>query len=157
MKVLLLTVCLLTPTTVHAQALHNETARHVADIASYATVGLNIALDVKGSCWDAVDRKRGCAMTGARIGTTWLAVALLKKAFPRDRPCAPECGIDSPDSDFPSGHTAFAFEAVEGSRFAVSIPLAVGSGGLRLAAGKHDLIGVISGAIVGSLAGHFLR
>jgi hypothetical protein len=155
-SVLILALWLL-PVTVHAQALPTPTERHVADIASYATVGLNVWLDTKASCLEAVDRKRGCLTEVARLGTTWVAVALLKHVFPRDRPCAPSCGIDPVNEDVPSGHTAFSVAAMEGPRLAVTIPLAVSSGGLRLAAGKHDWIGVLTGAGVGALTGHFIR
>lgn len=158
MKGCLLTLFLLLPITAHAQALPSDTERHVADIASYATVGFNIWLDTKASCIDAVDKKRGCLTEAARLGSTWIAVAVIKHFFPRDRPCAPSCGIDPINEDVPSGHTAFAMQAaMQGPRLSVTIPLAVSSGGLRLAAGKHDWVGVLTGALVGTLTGKLIR
>lgn len=153
MKGLLLVFALL-PAPVGAQALPTEAQRHVADIASYATVGLNIALDTRASCWQAADRRRGCLLEAARLGTTYGAVALLKHVLPRDRPCAPACGIDRANADFPSGHTAFAFESAVG---ASGFVLAFSTADLRMLAAKHDLIGVLGGAAIGSLTGHFLR
>ena len=153
MRALLLALLFL-PSPAFAQALTTPTEQRIADIASYATVGLNIALDTRSSCWQAADRKRGCVMEAARLGTTWGSVALLKHYLPRDRPCAPSCGIDAPNADFPSGHTAFAVTAASDAR---TWFFAFNTGELRILANKHDLIGVLGGAAVGAATGRLLR
>lgn len=131
--------------------------RKAADIASWATDVTVIALDVratwKAHCedtWDACEA--ALFKTGLRYGTVYGATFLLKKAFARTRPCAPACGSDNPDFSFPSGHTASAFAAVGGPSIYVAVPLAVTTGGLRIAAGKHWLTDTLFGAGIGLAA-----
>jgi membrane-associated phospholipid phosphatase len=139
-----------------------EDARRGADIASWATVSLAVALDTKAS-WDTSDRQRAFALQGARIGVTVIASELLKRWTHRTRPCAmdttawytssnnfaPPCGSDAPDKSFPSMHTALAFQTVGGPRLAFSLPLAISTGGLRVLAGKHWLTDTLVGAGIG--------
>jgi len=126
--------------------------QRVADVASYVTLGLNIAIDAQQS-WVAPDRGHRLVMMGVRLATTGVLVNVLKTAFPRSRPCAPSCGIDNPLADFPSGHTAFAFQALghptEEDAYLAKLGIAALTGGLRMAANKHDLLGVLGGAAVG--------
>lgn len=130
-------------------ALPTETGRQIADVASWVTSLVPVALDARAS-WKAPDRKRAFLLQGARIGLTYGLVFAAKKAVSRTRPCAPEaCGGDRADFSFYSAHTALAFSAYGGPRPAFVIPLAVGTGGLRVAAGKH----YFSDVAVGSLAG----
>lgn len=84
-----------------------------------------------------------------RTGVTYGLVGLAKWLLPRERPCAPACGIDGADQSFFSGHTAIAFSTVGGPRLAFSLPLAIGTGNLRVAAGKHWITDVLVGAGVG--------
>jgi membrane-associated phospholipid phosphatase len=127
--------------------------QRIADVASYATLGLNITIDARQS-WVAPDRGHRFLMLGVRLATTGVLTNILKTAFPRARPCAPSaCGIDAPYADFPSGHTAFAFQALghptEDDAYLAKLGLAALTGGLRIAANKHDLLGVAGGAAIG--------
>lgn len=122
--------------------------RKAADIASYVTLGAAFALDFKAS-WDAPDRSHALQMQAARTFGTWAFSSVVKGLVLRHRPCAPDCGVDSPDSSFYSMHTAFAFSTLGGPRLAVALPLSVGTGGLRVAAGKHWLSDTIIGAAAG--------
>jgi membrane-associated phospholipid phosphatase len=131
-------------------ALPTAAERRVADAASWVTVLAGVALDTKASV-DAPDRRRAFALQGARVGVTYGAVFLAKTLVHRHRPCAPDCGIDNPDFSFYSAHTALAFSTIGGPRLAIALPLAVSTGGLRVAAGKHWLTDVATGAAAGWL------
>ena len=124
--------------------------RLAADIVSWATVATAVALDTKVS-WDSADRGHAFRMQGARVLVTYAAVLTAKRLIGRTRPCAPSCGADNPNFSFFSGHTTLAFSTVGGPRLAVSLPLAISTGGLRIAAGKHWLTDVLTGAGVGLL------
>ena len=124
--------------------------RHVADAASWATVVVAEALDTWTS-WKAPDRRHAFELQGARVAATYAVVFAAKLAAHRARPCAPDCGIDNPDFSFFSGHAALAFSTLGGPRLAVGLPLAISTGGLRVAAGKHYLTDVLMGAAVGAL------
>lgn len=160
---LLLTVLLSTAAPAAAQSLPidkltpplpSQTARTVADVASWGTVIAAVALDAKatiGGCSDQDRCYHAVLFTGLRVGATFGAVLAVKHLVHRQRPCAPECGIDNPDYSFFSGHTALAFSTIGGPRLSVALPLAVSTGGLRIAAGKHYLTDVLAGAGVGLL------
>lgn len=124
--------------------------RQAADVASWATALTTIALDTKVS-WDAADRRQAFVHQAERVGLTYGAAFAVKYLVHRTRPCAPSCGADNPDFSFFSAHTTIAFSTIGGPRLAVSLPLAVSTGGLRIAAGKHYLTDVLAGAAVGSL------
>jgi membrane-associated phospholipid phosphatase len=142
MKVLCL--LLLLPTLAHAQA------KTVADVASWATVATVEALDVKAS-WESPGRGAALTRQAVRVGAAYGAVYLAKALVKRQRPCAPDCGIDNPAYSFFSAHTTLAFSTFGGPRLSVMLPLAIGTGGLRVAAGKHHLSDVLVGAGVGIL------
>lgn len=125
-------------------------ARQAADVVSWGTVLAAVALDTKAS-WDNPERGRAFALQGVRLGVTYGAVLIVKQLTHRIRPCAPACGIDDPSSSFYSAHTAYVFSTLGGPRLAVSLPLAVSTGGLRIVAGKHWLSDVLVGAGVGFL------
>jgi membrane-associated phospholipid phosphatase len=131
-------------------------ARKAADIASWAAVGANVYLDLNstiGKCRGQDDCYRALVFAGVRYGAAFGATTILKRLVGRVRPCAPDCGIDNPDYSFPSGHTAFAFAAVGAGGLRLSVPLAVGTGGLRVLAGKHWLTDALAGAAIGLAAG----
>ena len=131
-------------------ALPTSGERNAADIASWATVLSDVALDAKAS-WDNPRRLHAFEWQGARLGVTYGLAAVIKALVRRSRPCAPDCGIDAADASFYSMHTAMAFETLGGPRLAVALPLAVGTGGLRIAARKHWLTDVLTGAGIGAL------
>lgn len=120
-----------------------------SDIASYGTVATSVALDFKHSL-DCPDRKSCIIKQVARDGLTEIISEIIKRKFPADRPCAPNCGISNPKEDVPSGHTAlaFSFQFNKGNA-SVMIPLGIVTAALRMGAGKHDLKGVLIGAGVG--------
>lgn len=128
-----------------------EGGRLTADIASYVLPAVLVTLDTLAS-WKAPDRARAFELQGARIGITYGAAFLVKGLVHRSRPCAPACGIDDPTSSFWSAHTAIAFSTVGGPRLAIALPLAIGTGGLRIEAGKHWLTDTLAGAGAGWLA-----
>lgn len=121
-----------------------------ADVASWSTLATTVALDTKAS-WDSDNRVRAFTLQGVRLGLQGGIVALTKHFVKSDRPCSPDCGLDHPDASFFSGHTTMAFTTLGGPRLAFSIPLTVGTGGLRMVARKHRLLDVVVGAGVGSL------
>lgn len=130
--------------------------RHAADIASWGTAIAAVTLDGVATwrqhCRSQWDECEGAIVrSGLRVGITYGAAFLVKRIVQRSRPCAPDCGIDDPSSSFYSAHTAIAFSTVGGSRLAFSLPLAVGTGGLRVAAGKHWLTDTLVGAGAGLL------
>lgn len=138
-------------------ALPTAAERHVAEIASWGTVLAAIALDTKAS-WDAPDRRRAFVLQGTRIAISQAAAFGLKKLVHRERPCAPDsCGADNPDFAFPSGHAMNAGITYGGPRLAFTLPLIIGTGGLRVAANKHYLSDVATGALIGMAVGKWVR
>jgi membrane-associated phospholipid phosphatase len=133
-----------------APALPTHGTRVAADIASWATVLTALALDTHAS-WASDDRSRAFALQGTRVGLNIGLAELAKSLTHRARPCAPDCGTDKADASFYSMHTALAFQTLGGSRLSVMLPLSEGTGGLRIAAGKHWLSDVLVGAGVGAL------
>ncbi len=133
--------------------------RNAADIASWVTVAATVALDAKAS-WDCgpdatgESRAQCFVRQGLRTGITYGAAFAVKTLVHRTRPCAPDCGIDDPSQSFYSAHTALAFQAIGGPRLAFVLPLAIGTGGLRIAADKHYLTDVLTGAAVGWAVSH---
>ncbi len=131
-------------------ALPTARGRQAADIASWGTALTAVGLDTNAS-WDCADRLHCFQMQGIRIGVTYGAVWIVKRVVGRDRPCAPECGIDNPQSSFYSAHTALAFQTIGGPQLSVSLPLAISTGGLRVMAGKHWITDTLVGAAAGLL------
>jgi membrane-associated phospholipid phosphatase len=125
--------------------------RKAADVASYVTLGALLTADTV-SAFKADDPKQALMQEGARLGMTYGAVWLAKTLVHRKRPCAPDCGIDNPNASFFSGHTAGAFAATGGMRLEFSLPLAVGTGGLRVVGGKHWVTDAVFAAAVGAAA-----
>lgn len=147
-------IILLFTGTVYAQEprieLPSSSARKVADIASWITVAVPVTFDIKRS-FECANQKDCFILQGARVGVTLGVVYLTKWIVKRDRPCAPQCGRDNPHYSFFSGHTAIAFSTIGGTKLNVSIPFAVTTGGLRIAAGKHWISDTLVGAGVGFL------
>lgn len=148
---ILLTVAM--PSIVSAQGFPTAGERKAADVASWLTVGAALTLDVSAHCTDTWDACHDALVLSAvRIGVTVGATALIKHIVHRDRPCASFTPACTPGNDsFYSMHTALAFSSLGGPRIAIAIPLAVSTGGLRVAAGKHWWTDVLVGAGVGAL------
>lgn len=126
------------------------TEERAADVASWATVATLVALDTIDA-WRTEDRRQALTHEGVRVGATYAVVFAAKLLVQRERPCAPACGHDNPRFSFFSGHTALAFSTVGGPSLAVTLPLAVSTGGLRVAAHKHWVSDVLVGSAVGLL------
>ena len=129
-------------------------ARHAASVASWATLGLALSLDAARTLHDhcrypATDCRRAWMMTGLRIGVNIGATSAIKRAVHRTRPCAPSCGVDAVDRSFPSGHTALAFSTLGEGSVGTFVPLAVGTGALRVLAGKHYMSDVLAASAIG--------
>lgn len=122
--------------------------RQVADVASYVTAAVPIALDAKAS-WECADRARCFELQGVRLGVAYGIAFLAKTFIHEDRPCAPDCGVDRADASFFSAHTMLPFTALGGPRVAIVVPFGVSTGGLRVAAGKHWWWDTVVGAAVG--------
>jgi len=139
----------------------NPVVRTVADGASYVTWGANLALDAKAA-YDSPNKVRAYTTMGVRLATTATAVWAIKKAVHRTRPCAKglsgaggydtACAPDNPDTSFLSGHTAFAFEAIdftEGQHAQLRITFAVATAAGRIIAKKHWLTDTLAAAGLG--------
>lgn len=130
--------------------------RKAAAVASWATLGTSMAIDFTMSFRKGCDTADECyntvLKTAIRNTVTMGAVLVLKRVVDRGRPCAPSaCGPDNPRYSFPSGHTTFAFSTLGGWHTGVMLPLAIGTGGLRVAGGKHWATDAIAGAGIGLL------
>jgi membrane-associated phospholipid phosphatase len=123
--------------------------QRAADVASWVTVGTVLSLDA-WDAWHQEDRVQAFVVMGVRVGLIYGLTSIVKEAFPRERPCAPVCGLDHANGSFYSMHTAFAFSAIGGPRLVFVLPLAMGTGGLRILADKHYLTDVLVGAAVGA-------
>lgn len=141
MKKILLIVLVLSSSTAEAQ-------QKAADISSYVSLGVLFGLDTKAS-FDCPNRVHCFKMQAIREGVTIGISEAVKRIVRRKRPCAPSCGIDNPDFDVPSEHTALAFSVIGGPSVSISIPLGVATGVGRRIANKHDWIGVLTGAGLG--------
>jgi membrane-associated phospholipid phosphatase len=150
-------------TTVHAQPValdrftpplpveHRRTAEILSNVTLYTTVGIDA-----WQSWQAEDRTSAFVKQGVRVGLTEGIVYLTKRIAHRTRPCAPACGIDHADTSFPSGHTALAFASIGRRHVAFTVPMAAGTGALRVASGKHWATDIAAGALMGALSS-FIR
>lgn len=144
---------LMLATAASAQSLPTQAERRAADFASYGTVATALVLDARDA-WQAPDRQHALEVMAMRDFTTYVLASLAKNLFPATRPCAqlPEgCGIDRADTSFYSMHTAFAWSALGGPRLSVEVTLASSTAGLRVGAGKHRWVDVLTGAGIGAL------
>jgi membrane-associated phospholipid phosphatase len=112
--------------------------RPAADWISTGLVGAQIGADA----WTSRHALGGFA---CRIGLTVGAAEIVKHTVPRSRPDG------SDQMSFYSEHTALATVS-SGWKFQVGVPIAIGSGYLRMAAGKHFASDVAAGAVAGVLA-----
>lgn len=145
MRVVLL-LLVLWPATGHAEPTpltwpsHQRLAEHLSNVTLWSAIGLETLHTLR-----ADDRRRAATCQGLRLGTAIGVTLAVKFLVHRDRP------DHSNDHSFFSGHTANAM-ASSGWRVQVGVPLALGTGYFRLAAHKHYLSDVATGAAVGYLA-----
>ena len=153
-----------------ADQLSDATAFYLAPITSFGLIGIATRpdRDVRRFIDDALP-----------VAETAVIAALLHHAIKftvgRQRPLAHFGEVDRPPElddnvSFYSGHTQIAFatvtaagtvarlrdHAVEPWIWGIGLPLAAATGYLRMAADKHYLIDVTTGALVGSAAGLLL-
>jgi membrane-associated phospholipid phosphatase len=119
---------------------HTTSAARVSDGLVAAAVTLDTV-----HAWRSADRKRAFLNEGCRLGLTVGVSELVKRTTHRTRPDG------SDDMSFWSEHTAVAMQA-SGWRYSVGVPIAIGAGYFRMAAGKHYATDVAAGAGMGLLA-----
>ena len=121
-----------------------------AAMVSNISVASSLALDTYQS-WQSADRKHAFVRQAERTAVVLGVSELVKRLTHRTRP-------DGSDNlSFFSEHTAFAASALTGPRLAFTLPLTIGTGYLRIAADKHYLTDTLVGAVVGGLAGTYIR
>jgi hypothetical protein len=111
----------------------------LANELSYVPVIASIMVDSYDS-YKSTDKKRAFVMQSERTGINISAAYLVKTLIHRERPDM------SDNMSFYSEHTALT---AMGPRLAFTLPLTISTGYLRIAANKHYLTDVITGAIVG--------
>lgn len=129
-----------------------QTADVLSNVALWSTVGLGV-----WDAWQADDRKAALVRMGLRAGIAQGATFAAKKLVRRARPCVPSCGLEQPYTSFWSGHTSLAFASLGDKRIAFSLPLAVSTGQLRIAGGKHWATDVLAGAVAGLVTQWVIR
>lgn len=152
LSILLLSLTLSSPLAAQNRfALPTQAERNVADIGSYATVAVPMALDAL-SCRDSADKQKCFGMMAVRDATTFVVAQLLKRAFHQSRPCAPSCGIDNPNEGMPSMHMAFVVSALGGNKSAaLNYSMILGTTAGRYASNKHDKWQILAGVGLGAL------
>jgi hypothetical protein len=126
-------------------AFPTHAAQQIADVASYATLGVELALEII----DAIKADDGGhsierAMVGHLIAYT--GQGILSTVVGEARPCAPNnCGIDNPYRAWPSGHAWHAGAGVWGEHKLWKAILAGSTAELRVVARKHSQLDVVSG------------
>lgn len=115
-----------------------------ANWISNATVYSNITLDTIDS-FNKDDKKKAFFCQAARLAVNNAANQAAKRFIHKDRP------DHSDNKSFYSSHTSNAFVS-SGWRWEFGIPIAITTGGLRIAAKKHDIIDVSVGALSGYLS-----
>lgn len=123
--------------------------RPIARRISDGLVLFQLAADTVHS-FRAEDRRHALLSQGCRVGLTFGATEIVKRATHRTRP-------DGSDNlSFWSGHTATAVQGA-GWRYQIGIPIAIGAGYFRMAADRHYLTDVAAGAGAGWLASRVCR
>lgn len=123
--------------------------RNVADSISTALVAANVGAEVVHA-WRQPNRKHALGCTALRNGLVVGATETVKVLVHRTRP-------DGSDrKSFYSEHTALAVLNI-GWKFQIGIPIAIGAGYGRAAAGKHYATDILVGAGAGLLASKVCR
>jgi membrane-associated phospholipid phosphatase len=147
MKAFIVSIMLLCATPAWAE--HNlmfssEKLRKAADITSTGLVLTNITGDVV-TAFQSDNRKENLLHAGCRYAIAGGSAMLAKHYIPRPRPDW------SDNQSFFSMHSSLAFASKW--RAEISIPIAIGTAGGRVLAGKHHL----TDTLVGAGAGLFSR
>jgi hypothetical protein len=119
---------------------HTTAAARISDGLVAAAVTFDTVHALRSS-----DRKHALLNEACRLGLTVGVSELVKRTTHRTRPDG------SDDMSFWSEHTALSMQA-SGWRYSVGVPIAVGAGYFRMAAGKHYATDVAAGAGMGLLA-----
>jgi membrane-associated phospholipid phosphatase len=123
--------------------------RRIADAASTAAVAANVGAELVAA-WRAPHRGQALRCEALRHGILLAATEGTKALVHRTRP-------DGSDrKSFYSEHTALAV-LDSGWKLELSIPIALGAGYGRAAAGKHYTSDILVGAAAGLLAGRICR
>lgn len=115
--------------------------RPIAARASDVLVWTQITADTFNSL-EAKDRRHAFGCQALRTGLVLGLTEVVKHAVPRERPDG------SDNRSFWSGHTATAMSA-SGWRVQIGVPIAIGTGYLRMAANRHYATDVLVGGAVG--------
>jgi membrane-associated phospholipid phosphatase len=127
-----------------------DSHRSAAATVSNLTVASSLTLDTWTS-WQSADRKHAFVKQAERTAVILGVSEAVKRLVHRTR-------LDGSDNlSFYSEHTAFAASAMGGPRLAFTLPLTFGTGYLRVAADKHYVTDTLVGAVVGGLAGKYIR
>ncbi len=121
-------------------SLHPSVAAVMSDSLVIAALSLDTVHALR-----APDRTHALLNEGCRAGLTIGVSEIVKRTTHRLRPDG------SDDMSFWSEHTALAMQA-SGWRYSVGVPIAIGAGYFRMAAGKHYATDVLAGAGMGLLA-----
>lgn len=143
MKFIFIILCF--PSIVLAQESNHKTA----DIISYVTVVSNLTLDTIHS-YRSENRSDAFKNQAIRTSLTISISEIVKRIVHEARP------DDSDNMSFPSEHTALSCVSVnvkEGKRFAIELPIAIGTAVGRVQAQKHFWWDVASGCGIGLLTG----
>jgi membrane-associated phospholipid phosphatase len=120
-----------------APAYAQSTANTWSNVAVYSAIGLDTV-----DSFQHEDKKHALTCQGIRLGVANGANILVKHFVHKRRP-------DGSDyKSFYSNHTSNAAVS-SGWKWEIGIPLAIGTGGLRIAAKKHDWIDVTVGMLAG--------
>lgn len=152
MRARLLATCLLLvvcarPLQAEDNPMHDWTGHeHLAAVISDSLVVGAITLQVVDDLRQPDHRWKHLGCTGLRLGVAFGASSLVKWKFPRTRPDG------SDERSFWSEHTQ-TVGVMAGWRYAIGIPLTIGTGGFRMAANKHWPTDTLIGGLVGLAAG----
>lgn len=123
---------------------HQETAHVWSNVTLWTGVGLSV-----WDAWQAEDRKEAFTTLGLRAAVAQGVTFAVKRTVHRARPCAPACGSDAPYQSFLSGHMTTSTALMSRQYLAVSLPLTMETGYLRIAANRHHLTDVLAGLAAG--------
>lgn len=150
---LLLVGCCASVSAQSSLALSTESERHAADVASYVTLGANVALAVADCRHDGAWDRTCLIRLGVKNGGALALDEALKRLVHETRPCEPSrCGIDHGTGSWPSGHAALSFVNVDPwgrthVGLGVEFSFASATSALRVLSERHNWWDVLSSAV----------